>query len=184
MATIEQQIPSGPITYDQWASSGETTLPVDIIKGVVIMSPAPSELHQRVVLALALVIAPILPAGFRLGLSPLDWILWEVPLHVRQPDLMVISEEQARDGLIRSAPLVAVEVLSPTSRERDLVTKPAEYGRAGLKHLWLMDPSVPEVVAKRWDGAAWIEVGRATGSAMLSLTDPITVNLVPAFLVK
>lgn len=55
-------------------------------------------------------------------------VLWRVPeLLVRQPDLVVITHEQADWPRLESPPLLAVEVLSPASVERDVVTRRAEY---------------------------------------------------------
>ncbi len=178
-----EHIPDRPLTYDDWLGLPETNLPVDVVDGVLIMSPAPTGLHQLVLENLFAVFLETVPSGYRPAVAPRDWVLWDVPLLVRQPDLMIVTAAQARESQITERPLLAIEVLSPTSRERDLVTKPAEYAKAGLAHLWLVDPDIPEVVARRWDGNEWIEVARATADEVLMVKDPVVVSLRPADLV-
>lgn len=64
----------------------------------------------------------------------------------RKPDVSVWLAGSARsrgdETLQRRMPDVAVEVLSPRPRDqqRDRVTKPDEYARAGIRWYWLVDP--------------------------------------------
>lgn len=87
-----------------------------------------------------------------------EWLA--MPESVQSVEVVV----EARADRLTAAPALAVEVLSPGSGEADLVQKPKEYAAAGLRHLWLVDPETPEVVVRRWDGEAWVEVARASGS--------------------
>jgi Uma2 family endonuclease len=68
----------------------------------------------------------------------------------RQPDLSVwdeaprrgiVSSYVALDGLI-----LAVEVISPSSRQNDTVDKLAEYQRAGIERYWVIEQDGPQVV--------------------------------------
>ncbi|TDD70335.1 Uma2 family endonuclease [Actinomadura rubrisoli] len=58
-----------------------------------------------------------------------------------RPDLMVYRKDQAEGDLwyIRGAPLLAVEVVSPSSREADLRAKRALYARHGVPSYWVVD---------------------------------------------
>lgn len=79
-------------------------------------------------------------------MAPWDWVLWELPhLTVRQPDLVVVRSELAAHDRLPEPPLLAVEVISPGSFERDAVTKRSEYARAGLDDYWIADPATGEV---------------------------------------
>lgn len=173
-------IPARPVTYEEWLGMGETNLPVDVVDGVVIVSPAPAGVHQTVVENVFKLLLGVCPAGTRAAVAPRDWVLWQLPLRVRQPDVMIIADDQARAPRLSEPPLLAVEVISPTSREQDLVHKPADYAEAGLQHLWLVDPALPEVVVRRWDGNEWGEVGRAAGDEVLDVSDPVAVSLRPS----
>lgn len=70
-------------------------------------------------------------------------------LLVRQPNVVVVTHEQADGPRLEVPPLLAVEVLSPEGFERDVVTKRSEYARAGLEHYWIVDVDVPEIVVYR-----------------------------------
>lgn len=127
---------------------------------------------------------PHLPPGYELFASSWDWVLWRVPeLLVRQPDLVVITHEQADGARLESPPLLAVEVLSPQSVERDVVTKRAECARAGLRDYWIVDLEVPETVVHRAVDGELIEVARATGDDTLEVTHPFPVAITPGRLV-
>lgn len=174
-----QRIPTQPVSYDEWLAMPETMLPVDVVDGMVVVSPSPRGLHQVAVENLFGLLAAAAPAGTRAAVAPRDWVLWQVPLRVRQPDVMVVTDAQAKADRLTEAPLLAVEVLSPGSRETDLVHKPAEYAEAGLTHLWLVDPDVPEVVVRRLVDGHWVDVARAEGDQVLEVAEPFSIRLRP-----
>jgi len=65
----------------------------------------------------------------------------------RKPDLSVYlpgSPLPPRRGLVRVAPDVAVEIISPKPRDtrRDRVDKLAEYAAFGVRYYWLVDPEL------------------------------------------
>jgi Uma2 family endonuclease len=61
-------------------------------------------------------------------------------------------------------------VAAPT----DLALKRSRYGAAGIPSYWTVDPDNPEVVACDLRDGEYAEVGRATGSTMLSVTQPFS----------
>lgn len=68
----------------------------------------------------------------------------------RLPDVMFISK--AREHLLRSralegAPDLAIEVISPDSRNRDRREKFAEYETGGVQEYWILDPLLKRVDA-------------------------------------
>jgi Uma2 family endonuclease len=112
-------------------------------------------------------------------LSPWDWVLWEHPrFQLRQPDLAVVTYEQAPGVRLTTAPLLAVEVLSPTSIERDTIAK-RDYARAGLDHYWVVDPAVPQLAVFRRTGDRLELFAHADGEHELDLTEPITAIIRP-----
>lgn len=71
------------------------------------------------------------------------------PGNTRIPDLCVVSEDTAKALIEQSRaiirlgmepPLIAVEVVSPSSGDRDNTTKLAEYAEIGISEYWIIDP--------------------------------------------
>ncbi|GBC95909.1 hypothetical protein HRbin16_01709 [bacterium HR16] len=61
------------------------------------------------------------------------------------PDIAFIAREReeqllAADGKVHGAPDLVVEVLSPSTRLRDLFTKLEGYQQAGVRFYWVIDP--------------------------------------------
>ena len=105
------------------------------------MSPAPRELHERVVVRLIRDVGNYLerePVGAPYG-SKSD-ISWGPDILV-QPDLLVADLAQARTGRWSSMQrlLLAVEVLSPGWVRADKFTKRVLYQRNHVETYWVVD---------------------------------------------
>ena len=62
--------------------------------------------------------------------------------NVVQPDLIFVSSERAlivNDDNIRGAPDMVVEILSPSTANRDRVLKRALYAEHGVREFWIAD---------------------------------------------
>lgn len=103
------------------------------------MTPAPSPIHQRLVLRVASRLESALRGHpCEAFVAPVDVVLSESD--VVQPDVIVVCDRTkiARRG-IEGAPDVVVEVLSPGSGLRDRREKRALYERSGVKEYLLVD---------------------------------------------
>lgn len=167
------------VAFDEYIALPETTAPCEFVAGVAAVTPQPSPLHQMVLLALGRVLADAAPADLRV-VGPVDWVLARAPLHVRQPDLAVITRAQVDAPRLESPPVLAVEILSPGSRERDLVVKARVYAEAGLPWYWVVDPAEPALLVLRNDGGSFRRHARASGDRVLRLDEPFPVELRPA----
>jgi Uma2 family endonuclease len=61
---------------------------------------------------------------------------------VCQPDLLVACdlEENVINGRYMGTPTLVIEILSPSTRRRDLLDKLNTYTRSGVKEYWIVDP--------------------------------------------
>ncbi len=79
----------------------------------------------------------------------------------RHPDLAVYltppPEKEDEEFWIRWVPELVVEVVSPSSRDRDYDQKPEEYLRAGVKEYWIIDADMRALVVLRRSRSRWIE---------------------------
>ncbi len=86
----------------------------ELIDGILIVSPAPSPRHQIALAALHLILARACPDELIVLFAPLDVAL--AVDTVMQPDLLVARRADFTDRDLPMAPLLAVEVLSPSTR--------------------------------------------------------------------
>ncbi|MFN3604918.1 MAG: Uma2 family endonuclease [Leptonema sp. (in: bacteria)] len=114
-----------------------------LIDGGLVMSPAPSPYHQRIVLKLSSFFFNQIEIG-KLGkvfISPIDVYLDEENIY--QPDILVVLKENEKiieEKYIKGAPDLVVEVLSMSNAYYDLRTKKNIYQRYGVKEYWIVDP--------------------------------------------
>ena len=70
-----------------------------------------------------------------------------------QPDLLVICSEQDYLHMKRleGAPDLAVEILSPSTRSKDMILKLYKYEKAGVREYWIVDPEHRTVTVHFFD---------------------------------
>lgn len=79
--------------------------------------------------------------------------------------------------------MLAVEVLSPTTRHLDLYLKRARYEAAGCPSCWVVDPDVPALIVWRLDGGRYGDPLHVEGDATAHLDHPFPVSVRPADLI-
>lgn len=132
----------------RWTRAMLDALPEDgmrheIIDGVHFVSPAPSFAHQYVVGQFHCSLQRFLETE-RVGwvvTAPCDVVLADDT--VVQPDLLVVRREGNRPPRTSDAaglPMLAAEVVSPSSSSRDRIVKRPRYARAGIAEYWIVDP--------------------------------------------
>lgn len=153
----------------------------ELIDGVLIVSPAPSPAHQRASFRLSLLLHAALPSDVELLPAPFDVALADDT--VIQPDLVVAPIDDFTDRDLPVAPILAVEVLSPSSRGIDLLLKKGRLERAGCAHYWVVDPQEPSITGWTLTDGAYRQVGRAVGTEAFEVAEPFDVRVIPAELV-
>ena len=80
-------------------------------------------------------------------ISPIDVQLDEDDRTVVQPDVAIICDRSRfRNGRIFGAPDFVAEVLSPSTRKKDLSIKLYKYINAGVREYWIIDPQKGKIV--------------------------------------
>lgn len=115
----------------------------DLIEGVFVMASPASFVHEATQAYLSGLLLSFVEnrrlgkilgsnAAFRLS-----------PENVFQPDISFIRADRlhlAEDVYFPGPPDLAVEIISPSSRQYDEVEKRINYGRYGVREYWLLDP--------------------------------------------
>lgn len=155
---VAEQTMGMPIVHKQhWTVEEVWGLPevpgerYEVVDGVLLVSPAPSRVHQRAVRVLLELlqryvretkIGEALPA-------PFDVVLGDDTLV--QPDVCVLQLLLERaltdDPRTRPPPLLAVEVLSPATARHDRIVKRPRYQRTGVEG-WMVD--LDSRLVERW----------------------------------
>jgi Uma2 family endonuclease len=141
MAQTETK-PAGTWTYEDLFSLPDDGKRYEIIEGDLYEMPSPTGAHARVI---ARIIALLMPLVAKLGG---EWLTAPIDVFFRgaepvQPDVLVLlpgSQGRVVRRGVEGAPDLIVEVLSPSNRGHDLLTKRALYARAGVREYWIVDP--------------------------------------------
>ena len=117
---------------------------VELIDGVIYDMAAPSAVHQRILGELHLQFRECIDAhngNCEVFLSPCDVQLDRDNRTILQPDLFVICREVGVDAkAIDGAPDLTVEILSESTRSKDMLLKTYKYLNAGVREYWIIDP--------------------------------------------
>jgi len=62
--------------------------------------------------------------------------------HFRIPDVCLVPSSRPRGRIIRYAPLLCVEILSPEDRMTMMMEKVADYAAMGISNIWVIDPEL------------------------------------------
>lgn len=130
------------MSASEFAALPESNLPTELLHGEMIVTPAPTDLHQQLVYALAKLVEQLGKDGY-IRLSPLDVHLDKY--NVVQPDVFWVSGPESScklgaDGYWHGAPDLVVEVLSPATTQRDKIDKFRLYQKHGVREYWIADP--------------------------------------------
>ncbi len=150
----------------------------ELIDGSLIVSPAPRHGHQTVVGNLYVLLRAACPPELQVILAPFAVALAD-DTEV-QPDLLVAPRAQFTERDLPGAPLLAVEVLSPSTRRVDLLLKRDRLQAAGVPSYWLVDPEGPTVTVLELADGVYREVAVATQEEVVQVQRPFALTIDPA----
>ena len=156
-----------PATIEDLEMLQDSGLRAELIDGDLIVTPPPNEWHQDVAYHLLVTLGPSLEGH---GLTVRDnrgLRLTDNDMFI--PDVVVYrTDRPARSGLFLAPAdvVMAVEIVSHSSRRIDRLTKPAALAANGIPFYLLVDPfpapvrlTLFELVADSYDQIAQVEAG-------------------------
>jgi Uma2 family endonuclease len=146
----------GRVTYEQYRQFPSDGMRYEILDGELDVTPVPSPRQQFASKKLQRILEEFFESGGQYVVfnAPLDVILADTD--VVQPDLVVASRAQISERGVEGAPLLLVEILSPSSIPLDRQAKAARYRTHGVPHYWIVDPAARTLECLRLVGEAYL----------------------------
>ncbi len=156
-------------------------LQYELLDGLLLVTPAPVPVHQRAVVRMLLLLSEACTSRFEVFVAPLDWRP-DIRTSL-QPDLLVVDKDRIGVKNITEPLALAVEILSPSTRRKDMVLKRSKYEDAGVASYWIVDPAAPSFVAYDMVDGRYVEVAAARDAQTAEVTMPFPARIVPSTLV-
>jgi len=117
---------------------------IQLIENNLVMSPAPTDRHQWIVIEIGAELRNFIKATKKgtVRVSPYD--VYFDNENVFQPDITFISNGRKhliRENGLHGAPDLIIEILSPATAKYDLNEKKAVYECYGVTEYWVVDPA-------------------------------------------
>jgi Uma2 family endonuclease len=147
----------------------------EYIDGEFVMTPSPTQGHQRIAYRIHRALEGVLPTG----VDVIEGWAWKPSADEFIPDVMVFdsTDEQTR---LTATPHLVVEILS-SDWARDIIRKAAKYAAAGVERYWIIDSDGPELIVHRLNEGVLVEQGRHGPGAEVTLdVGPAEVTFDPA----
>ncbi len=163
-----------PLTMGPWLSaeqfqalSAEQTRHRELVDGEI-RDTSPSGFEHGVVAATLVHHLHAFAAG-KLGVvlsSETGFTIRRNPDTVRSPDAAFVATDRlpgpgARGGFVELAPDLVVEVVSPSDRASDVLSKALDWVDAGVRLVWVVDPGSRTVTVHRPDGLSRLVRGES-----------------------
>jgi Uma2 family endonuclease len=171
------------LTVEDMENMPDDEFRYELDDGVLIVSPAPSTLHQRVVFRLAQVLDAACPPGYEV--VPGVGVNLSRHQH-RVPDVAVVRADSMDTVFQVRPPALAVEVASPRTRLYDRNRKKDVYGKFGIVSYWIvdLDADKPELTVFELRDGRYQEVARVAGDESFAAALPFGVTVTPSALVR
>ncbi len=175
---VSEELRRIPMSFDEYLAydPGEG-FRAEWVDGIAIVSPPATRPHGSIMMKLGALFLAHLP-GTDVSAAP---GVRTAPTKYREPDVAVF--ETAEDVVFsEQAPLIAVEVLSPSTRAEDTLRKSVEYQRAGIGQYWIVDRdnrvlTVLENRGEEWSLVVELTDKHPTGEVVVSGHGTIPLDL-------
>ncbi|MEU4619911.1 Uma2 family endonuclease [Actinoplanes sp. NPDC023801] len=128
------------VTAEQYATwTPEQCAGIEIVDGMVLVSPSASKRHNRLARLLANALDAAAGPDWNAD-TDFDVRLQDVPLNNRRPDVTVYRADTIDVTPTRPEHvLLVVEVVSPGSETTDRIVKAEQYAKAGIRFYWRVE---------------------------------------------
>ncbi|GAA1601628.1 Uma2 family endonuclease [Kribbella sancticallisti] len=176
-----QTLEPGEFTLADLDALPEDGMRYELVDGTLLVTPAPLPIHQTAVLQLGSRLLAACPPDLNVFVAPVDFRPDE---HKSlQPDVLVCRREDVGPKSIGHL-LLAVEILSPATRSKDLVWKRLAYQESGVASYWIFDPEDEVLTVLELVDGRYVERAVVKGDDVFEAVVPFVVRVVPGELVS
>jgi Uma2 family endonuclease len=171
------------LTVEDMENMPDDEFRYELDDGVLIVSPAPSNLHQRAVTRLTTILDAACPPGFEVLVGP--GVNLSRHQH-RVPDVAVVRADSMDTVFQVRPPALAVEVASPRTHLYDRIRKKEVYEKFGIVSYWIVSPNAdkPALTVFELRYGRYQEAARVTGDESFAAALPFPVTVTPSALVR
>ena len=151
---------SDTISYEEFLKlSEDTTQQLEYLNEEVIVMDSPTRFHQEISGNLHVLLRAYLNGkACKVYYAPFDVTLkkydikkkeWMKTPDVLQPDLVIVCDAEEKTdekGKYMGVPSLVIEIMSPSTRSRDMVIKLNTYMISDVRELWIIDPDKRQVL--------------------------------------
>ena len=160
------------LDYEDYLQLPDDGKRYEILDGELHVTGAPNPFHQRLSKRLQRQLENYFEER---GLgevfdAPLDVIMGRHD--IAEPHLVIVADpaQISRRG-IEGAPLLVVEILSPSTRARDRGVKMNRYAAVGLVHYWIADPDARSIECFRLEAGTYRPIAKVSAPDVLRHPD-------------
>jgi len=170
--------PRTRLTFEEYLTyGGESDARHELFHGEPIMTALPIRLHSDIIALLLQVL------GLEINRLTLPWLVRnDVGVRTsddssRIPDLSIFTKGQWRgvpqaSSVLQTAPLLVIEVVSPSTRKTDYRQKRTEYAFIAIPEYWIIDPEEQKVSILLWVEGFYDVVEYQGDQVIVSVTFP------------
>lgn len=151
---LDYQYGGKKVSYEEFMEISEkSTLRMELINGEIYLMSSPNIGHQELLGRLHLIFNEYFKGKeCRVFLAPFDVRLKKKDLKqpdVMQPDVLVVCDLEGNvsaKGKYLGTPTLVIEILSDSTRSKDMIDKLNTYRLSGVEEYWIIDPKQENVM--------------------------------------
>ena len=146
---------------------------VELIDGTIYDMSAPTTIHQIITNEINIVFSMYIKSKKGTCLSMISPTSVQLDCNDKtmiQPDVLIICDKnKLNPKMIYGAPDLIVEVLSPSTRQKDITIKTGKYRNAGVLEYWIVDPMNKRIHV--------YEFGKINATRLYTFEDKVPVGI-------
>ena len=148
---------------------------IELIEGVIYAMSAPTYSHQDIAGEIYFQMRNFFDGkqcGCRPMISPVDVRINRDNKTMVQPDVIILCDkEKRRRWGIDGAPEFLLEILSPSTRKKDITIKPTLYMEAGVREYWIIDPKNKRLIVYDFESKDITQILPLQGKQPVGITN-------------